>query len=127
MNNRVFGTLNFYDLLKDYHRISADSTNAGRKLTEIYIPNHEEENKYCDTILASYTKEFPKVDFSFSKELDSIRGKKLFLVEMLFAEKFYKTYNKVIPPRNYKFELVENVVNNEDLLEDFFARVETNK
>ncbi len=70
-----------------------------------------------DTIFYYYSKKMNKIEYSFSKKLDSISGKKLFKARFLFNSKFSSSNKTVLPKREISFEIRE--VNPPDTKEVF--------
>ena len=63
----------------------------------------------ADSIYYYYSKKMNKIQYSFSKKLDSISGMKLFKFRLLFNSKFSKSYKGVLPKREISFEIREEV------------------
>lgn len=82
--------------------------NAGI-LIEKYGPKREGDEASVDSIYYYYSKRMNKVQYSFSKKLDSIRGMKLFKFRLIFNSKFSKSHNYVLPKREISFEIREEV------------------
>ena len=70
-----------------------------------------------DTIYYYYSKKMNKIEYSFSKKLDSISRKKLFKARFLFNSKFSTSNKIVLPKREISFEIRE--VNPPDTKEVF--------
>lgn len=60
-----------------------------------------------DTIYYYYSKKMNKMEYSFSKKLDSISRKKLFKARFLFNSKFSNSNKLVLPKREISFEIRE--------------------
>lgn len=82
--------------------------NAGI-LIEKYGPTGEGNEMSVDSIYYYYSKKMNKVQYSFSKKLDSITGMKLFKFRLIFNSKFSKSHNYVLPKREISFEIREEV------------------
>lgn len=65
------------------------------------------------------------IDYSFSKELDSIKKQKIFKVKILYNEQFYKGYNFKFPKRQYLFEMKEMPKDNLNSMGSLFEKIKT--
>lgn len=65
-----------------------------------------------DSIYYYYSKKMNKVQYSFSKKLDSISGMKLFKFRLIFNSKFSKSHNAVLPKREISFEIRDETAPN---------------
>ena len=81
----------------------------GEILIEKYGSTKQGDEMSVESIYYYYSKKMNKVQYSFSKKLDSIRGMKLFKCRMIFNSKFSKSYNNVLPKREISFEIREEV------------------
>jgi len=81
----------------------------GGILIEKYGSTKQGDEMSIDSIYYYYSKKMNKVQYSFSKKLDSISGMKLFKFRLLFNSKFSKSYNGVLPKREIWFEIREEV------------------
>ena len=79
----------------------------GGILIEKYGSTKQGDEMSVDSIYYYYSKKMNKVQYSFSKKLDSISGMKLFKFKLLFNSKFSKSYNGVLPKREISFEIRE--------------------
>ncbi|WP_443936822.1 hypothetical protein [Pedobacter sp. MW01-1-1] len=106
--------------------IKVENTNHLRK--EIYFDKLKRGGNYPDTTSLLFDAKFNKIDFSLSKELDSLR--KMKLVEVYF---FYNAKPKTVdmpngmPKRAFHFKIEEIKVNNEDKILALFERFKRDK
>ncbi len=77
-------------------------------LTKTYKPKRRIDDSYPDTMKYSFTHELNGIDFSFSKELDSMMKMKLFKVE--FITNPIVMNQKTVPRRVFLFEMKKNPV-----------------
>lgn len=85
----------------------------GGILIEEYGLTKQGDEMSVDSIYYYYSKKMNKVQYSFSKKLDSIRGMKLFKFRLLFNPKFSKSHNYILPKREISFEIREEGPPNE--------------
>lgn len=79
---------------------------AGKRFTEKYVYDGTNPEAY-DSVFYSYDENLNELPYSFSLGLDSIRGAKMYKVQVIFREKFYKNYNRVVPGVEYSFQYSE--------------------
>ena len=76
-------------------------------LIEKYGSTKQGNEMSVDFIYYYYSKKMNKVQYSFSKKLDSISGMKLFKFRLIFNSKFSKSHNDVLPKREISCEIRE--------------------
>ena len=81
----------------------------GGILIEKYGSTKQGDEMSVDSIYYYYSKKMNKVQYSFSKKLDSISGMKLFKFRLLFNSKFSKSSSRSLPKREISFEIREEV------------------
>ena len=99
---------------------STDSKNGS--LTEKYLTKVKYDESYNDTSYLYYTNELNGIDFSFSKELDSIKNMKLFKIRFIYNLLQTNKYSFAIPKREFLFEIRETPVSNRREIIDFIMR-----
>jgi len=78
-----------------------------------------------DSIYYYYSKNMNKIEYSFSKKLDSIKAMKLFKIRFLYNERT-STDNKIIlPKRELSFEMTEESAPNPQKIIEFIKKFES--
>jgi hypothetical protein len=130
-NKAIFQFENFYSKKKQNDSlIASTSDSVNFKLVEKYIPIVKFNDSYSDSTVFYYSEELNGVKFSFSRELDSSRRKKLFKVEI----KYNANSNVSDPFRQQARQIVyeiskirsENKYDLKDLV-DRFKEINSNK
>ena len=78
-----------------------------RILIEKYGIIKQGDELSTDSIYYYYSKRMNKIEYTFSKKLDSMKGMKLFKVRLLFNSKFSMSDKAVLPKREISFEIRE--------------------
>ncbi len=91
-------------------------------LQEIYIPKEKVDISYCDSAFFYFSEKLKEIDFSFIKELDSIKQSKLFRIKLLYNSTFSKEYRVNVSKREFNFEFKEMPVTNSKEILDYFER-----
>jgi hypothetical protein len=78
-----------------------------------------------DSIYYYYSKDMNKVEYSFSKKLDSIRGMKLFKARFLYNERISTSNEIILPKRELSFEMIEEHVPNPKKIIEFIKKFES--
>jgi len=73
-------------------------------LLEKYTPKQNSHSNF-DTLIFYYANDFKSIDFSFSKKMDSLKQLKLFKVRLINNQSFSYPYNRMLPKREYLFEI----------------------
>ncbi|MEO8171685.1 MAG: hypothetical protein ABI581_01330 [Sediminibacterium sp.] len=73
---------------------------------EKFIPAHKTQEGEPDTLTFCFSSRFPKVDYTFSKKLDSLYGMKLYEVNIFFKEAFSVEQKTVLPDREIQLALL---------------------
>src|SRR4030095_5053398 len=102
---KAFRGFNFYDRKND--SIVGRRILLNGDIVESYLPRIRYDQSYGDTTFLYYTDRFKGVDYSFSKELDSVKNLKVFKVRIAYASQFYTGYQFKFPKREYLFEMKE--------------------
>jgi hypothetical protein len=89
-------------------------------LKEIYVgPNQYDKNEN-DSVIFSYSNRFKEYDFSFSKILDSVKGKKLFKIQLLYPEVYSTEYKITFPKKETYLEMREGRIENPAEIQQVF-------
>lgn len=111
-----------FDLkFKSLVEVKGDKHN--NSLIEKYVPENINNETYFDTIIFYFDKRLNGIDFSFSKDLDSAKEKKLYKVRLLYNEKFSATYQMMVPKREMLFEIQNMPIKNPTALKGFFQNL----
>jgi len=86
------------------HLDEAKFDSATQNLTERYTVKDKYRGKYFDTSYYYYSNK-TEIQFSLSHQLDSAKNMKLYKVRFVFAKNFLKENNRIIPRREYFYEL----------------------
>jgi hypothetical protein len=100
------------------HSIVNDS--AGNQ-TETYVPEYTKNGSpRRDSLIFYYSASMNHIPFSFSRELDSTRGSKLYKIRLFNDSTRFGPDNIFAPRRENYFEMKDLKVDNEDQLKDIF-------
>jgi hypothetical protein len=119
---KAFLNFPFYNKTNDSLVETVENVN-NTFLLEKYVPKVKHDISYCDTSFLYYDGSIKNIDYSFSKELDSIMGLKLFKVKLLYNEKYLHAYKMIAPKREFRFEINELPVDNAQEIIFFWERV----
>jgi hypothetical protein len=114
-----------FDIPSDsaWRLVAKDSDNATREVVEKYALIKEANETTFDSIFYYYSKAMQKVDFSFSKKLDSLKAMKLCRIRFLYKERFSQEEQFIIPKREFLFDLKDvtpkNTRSGQKLLDHF--------
>ena len=79
-------------------------------LVEKYIPTTKPDLSYTDTTIFYYTNGLKNIDYSLSRQLDSIKKFKLKMVKLIYNTQYYEGYSFKVPRRVLHFELREDSI-----------------
>jgi hypothetical protein len=96
-----------------------EKKDSNKIVIEKYIPLTSDENTF-DSIYYYYSPHFKNIHYSFSRNLDSIKGMKLYEVRILYEGKFSNKYNLPLPKREFLFKIEELQVSNFQEILHFF-------
>ena len=102
--------------------ISSKKNQNGYKLIEKYKCKSKVDHTYPDTMIVYYSNKMKGINFTLSKDLDSIKKMKAVKLRALFNSQFIKGYPKKIPQYEYKFELKEDSISNLKKYQDFIEK-----
>jgi hypothetical protein len=117
----VFGFRHMYEVdMKNDTLVRKDRRNGF--LIEVFRPKIKFEASFNDSAYYYYSNSLRKVDFSFSKVLDSSRNMKLFKIEVLYKEnpKGDNVYER--SKKKFLFHMAEVPVQNEGDIRGLFER-----
>jgi phage antirepressor YoqD-like protein len=120
LNTKVFGNIVFYDRENDI-LIKTEKLNSN-VLLEKHTPKVKFDNSYSDSLYFYFSDKFKLLNYSLSKELDSIKQKKLFKVVLIYNSGYDTVYRLQMPRREYIFEIRSTTINNSKNITDFFER-----
>jgi hypothetical protein len=119
LKSKAFLGFNFYDMGND-SLVESIRQLGNNEMLEKHIPKIRYDQSYGDTTFYYYSDRFKKIDFSFSKILESVTDLKIFKIRIVYNEQFYKGYSFKFPPREFLFELKEfPILYTEELLSFF--------
>lgn len=91
-------------------------------MVEKYIPKIKYDESYSDTTFLYYSFQLNGIDFTFSKELDSLKGMKLFKIRAVFNPIPKGKYSFKVPSREYLFEIDRYDINNRQEILSLFEK-----
>jgi hypothetical protein len=126
LSERSFQNMKFFSVYKSSNDSLIETLTDSKKefLTEKYLTKVKYDESYNDTTYLYYAKKLNGIDFSFSKELDSIKNMKLFKIRYIYNSLQSDKYSFVIPKREFLFEIMEVPVANPKEIIDFISRFE---
>lgn len=125
LDNTALKGLKIYD--KENDSLISKVQNKNYVLEEKYISKIKPDETYCDTTIFYYSKQLKNINYSFSKELDSLNKSKIFKVRLVYNKGKSNQYGIVMPQRELLFEFKEANVTNEKAIIDFVNRHERNR
>lgn len=108
LRDRAFGGTTFD--MRNTHLFINSSRQDQNPIIEKYVPRTVCDETMYDSVYFYFDSELNDVDYTFSKRLDSLTQKKLYMVRLLFNEKFSKTYKVTVPKREVLFKLQKKSV-----------------
>jgi hypothetical protein len=105
--NNALGGLHFeYPKEQDGYKLSSSVEDSAKSLRiEKFSKQSKLNDESPDTIFYYYSRVFPKTEYSFSKNLDSIKGMKLFKMRIFFNAGFSVEKKMFLPAREMLFQL----------------------
>ncbi|HEY5772437.1 MAG TPA: hypothetical protein VIS75_07410, partial [Chitinophagaceae bacterium] len=94
-------------------------------LFEKYGSLKQGDETTIDSIYYYYSKDMNKIEYSFSKKLDSIKAMKLFKVRFLYNERTSTSNKIILPKRELSFELIEETASNPQKIIEFIIKFES--
>ena len=87
-------------------------------LLEKYTSLKQGDETTIDSIYYYYSKDMNKIEYSFSKKLDSIRAMKLYKIRLLYNQRISVSNEVLLPKRELSFEIItENVYDPRKIIE----------
>ena len=111
----------FYDKAND-SLVEVRRNEEKFSLIEKYVSKVKLDQSYPDTTIIYYKKNLKNIDYTFSKELDSIKKLKICQIRIVYNSQFYKGYSFKLPQREFRFELKDEFVEDSKSLINFFIR-----
>ncbi|URM38890.1 hypothetical protein [Flavobacterium anhuiense] len=102
--------------------ISSKKDQDGYILIEKYKCKSKIDHTYPDTTIVFYANKMKGINFTLSKDLDSIKKMKVIKLRAIFNSQFIKGYPKKIPQYEYKFELKQDSISNLKKYKDFIEK-----
>lgn len=102
--------------------VRQDSKKPGN-LHEIYVIDQKPDNSYSDSSFYDYSKVLNKFDYSFRKELDSIKGMKLHRVRKVWNAIFSGPSHLKIPSREMIFEFNQLDITDKELIMKIIKKI----
>ena len=89
---------------------------------DVYVLNNKPDRTYPDTTKLYYNARFNHLFYSFSKELDSVKGMKLFKFRFIYNADDPKKFNDPWPAKEFFWEIQEDTLLNKKEILDFIQR-----
>lgn len=119
LNKHALQNFRFH-LINSTKRITSHFDSGNQILKEVFVSHEVPNNK--DTVCFYYTNKLKDVNFSFSKELDSIKNMKLYKIRLINGKRYYEEQKISIPERETTFELIKIPVRNSEQIFLYFDR-----
>jgi hypothetical protein len=97
-----------YTLLKEKDESTNDDT-----FIKKYFMSLPENDNYPDTVLLCFSNKLKNIDYPLSRDLDSLTNSKLYRLKLMYRQRYYQEYKKLIPARviEIKFEKLDKIEN----------------
>lgn len=95
-----------------------ENTNKN-ELLEVYIPKKIATDNIEDTAFMYYAKLYNEIKYSFSPNLDRLKGMKLFKIRLVYNSKYSESFKMHIPSREIIFEFSKIDIKNENDIINF--------
>jgi len=92
-------------------------------LLEKYGSLKQGDETTIDSIYYYYSKDMNRIEYSFSKKLDSIKAMKLFKARFLYNERVSTSNEIILPKRELSFELIEESAPNPQKVIEFIKNL----
>jgi len=122
LNTKLFGNLIFYDRKND-SLVESREPEKGI-LLEKYVPKVKFDYSYSDSSYFFFSNRFENLNYTLSRELDSIKQKKLFKVVSVYNAGYDTAFKTQLPRREYIFEIRPATLSNAKEIMDFIKRFE---
>jgi hypothetical protein len=114
-----------WDKILNLKLVKSSYDNSHDVLEEVY-GNQKIEKGNRDTIRLYYSKKLMTYDYTFSRELDSLKKMKLFKIRLQYEETYSKEYKITFPKRETYFEMQEIPVGDSKKVIGYFNRFKRN-
>lgn len=108
-------------IIKNYELQRTTADNDGNEI-ETYLPEVKPDRTYPDTTKLYYNARYNNLFYSFSKELDSAKGMKLFKFRFIYNADDPKKFNDPWPAKEFFWEIQEDTLLNKKEILDFIQR-----
>ena len=88
-----------------YRLVAKIPDNSNHSVLYKYVLPDNKDELTIDSINYSFTTKLADIDYSFSKKLDSTMKSKLYKASLIFNERFSAQHNRIIPKREFVFEI----------------------
>ena len=123
LSEKVFGKFKPYNKKND--SLYKEFIIEGDIKFQKFLPKLKQDFTYADTTYFSSSDRFKNIDYSFSKELDSLNLLKVFKVRILYKAQYYKEFDFKYPERQFLFEMRENKIRNKEDIIYLIKKVES--
>ena len=102
--------------VKNINLVESKINRKAGTLLEKHIPNMVHDENTFDSIYYYYSYKLKNINFSFSRQLDSIKNMKLYQIKLKYNKKYSKINHVTFPKREFIFKIVEsNVVDKKEI------------
>ncbi len=105
LQRKAFGSINLYDVVRESELISSTNDSANGIITQIYLSQKVPDESYNDSTYLFFLKKHRKIDFPFSKKLDSAMNLGLIKAKLIFKERYSNSYKIKAPKREMSIEI----------------------
>ena len=120
IQSRGIGTLDINQILKKSIFIDSVHSKNNNEILKKYRPQKTGDDG--DTIALFFSNKLKGIDFSLSKELDSINNLKLCRIKIICNQKYSANYKIILPQREFLFEINEIPVDNQKVISEFIEK-----
>ncbi|MDQ3844143.1 MAG: hypothetical protein M3342_09040 [Bacteroidota bacterium] len=115
------GLQNFkWEMITQFKPIQSTYHKTTGILEEVYVPAVGKEGLSKDTIRFYYTTRLTEFDYSFSRKIDSLKGIKLFRIEIQYSAAFDTVHKIAVPKRKTWLEMRAVPVNDKNAIMQYF-------
>jgi hypothetical protein len=108
--------------LSGIYKLAGKANDAEDNVLETYLPTSKPDRTYPDTTKLYYNAKFNHLFYSFSKELDSTKGMKLFKFRFIYNADDPKKFSDPWPAKEFFWEMQEDTLLNKKEIMDFIQR-----
>lgn len=121
LKTRAFKNMNLYDSKNDVLVKKQQQSNG--QIIEKYICKERKGFSYPDTTFIYYSDKLKDIEYSLSKELDSLKGVKVQKIIALYNAQQYAGMPVKFPERRLSFEMKEVPITNLEEMKSLFERL----